>query len=172
MPTVEQLSAALSAEANLELSEALDRIRHCLRQLSDEQIWSRSRPDMNGVGNLLLHLSGNLRQWIVAGLGGEADVRHRSSEFTEQGPIPRAELQSRLEEAVRTTQETLLRMTPDEWFRTRRIQGFDVSGMHALWHTVPHFRGHTQEIVHQTRELLGPAYQFAWQPATVEQGAP
>ena len=53
----------------------------------------------------------------------------------------------------------------------RRIQGFDVTGVAAIFDSVPHFRGHTQEIVHMTRLQLGDAYRFAWTPTTSEQGA-
>jgi Protein of unknown function (DUF1572) len=63
------------------------RIKHCLGQLTDEQIWWRSHPSLNSIGNLILHLCGNVRQWIVAGLGSAADSRNRSAEFSERGPI-------------------------------------------------------------------------------------
>jgi len=73
------------------LTKALDRIKHCLGQLTDEQIWRRESDAMNSIGNLILHLCGNLRQWIVAGIGAEKDVRQRPKEFSERGPIPKAE---------------------------------------------------------------------------------
>ena len=59
--------------AEADFTDALERIKHCFGQLTDEQVWGRSRPDMNSVANLLLHLTGNVRQWIVGGLGGAAD---------------------------------------------------------------------------------------------------
>jgi len=67
----------------------LPRIVRCLEELSREQIWWRANPASNSVGNLVLHLTGNVRQWIISGLGGEPDNRQRDQEFTERGPLPR-----------------------------------------------------------------------------------
>jgi hypothetical protein len=169
--SADELAAAVGRAANDEMNDALKRIRHCVDQLSDEQVWSRDGPAMNSIGNLILHLGGNVRQWIVAGMGGTADIRNRPTEFAERGPIAKAELQRRLEGAVTEATAVLARQTADDWLRTRRIQGYEVTGLEALLNTVPHFRGHTQEIVHMTRQLLGDAYQFAWRPQTPEQGA-
>ena len=98
--TPDELAAAIGAEAANELTSALARIKHCLSQLSDEQVWWRSRPSLNSIGNLILHRCGNLRQWIVAGLGGAADLRDRPAEFCEPGPIPQDELRRKLEAVV------------------------------------------------------------------------
>ena len=109
---------------------------------------------------------------LVAGLGGAADVRHRPSEFSERGPIALAELVGRLDDVVREATAALARLSPEQLLQTHRIQGFDVSGLAAIFHSVPHFRGHAQEIVHLTRSQLGEAYRFAWTPQSAEQGAP
>jgi uncharacterized damage-inducible protein DinB len=170
--TADELAAAVGDEAAHELAKALEKIEHCLGQLSDEQVWERPRPSLNSVGNLLLHLCGNLRQWVVAGLGGAPDVRDRPAEFAERGPIPREELRRRLREAVEEARKVLQRQTARQWLEVRRVQGFEVTGLGALFDSVPHFRGHTQEIVHMTRALLGDAYRFHWRPTTPEEGAP
>lgn len=167
--SLDVLAAALGTEAGNELGNALSRIRHCLGQLSDEQIWQRPRDEMNSVGNLVLHLCGNLRQWIVIGLGGGEDRRDRPAEFAERGRIARAELLSRLDGVVVDARVVLANMTAAELLRPRRIQGFDLTGVGAIFDSVPHFRGHTQEIVHMTRFMLGDAYQFQWTPQTPEQ---
>ncbi len=73
MINADKLAAAVGAEAANEMTSALGKIKHCLGQLSDEQVWRRSQPSLNSIGNLILHLCGNLRQWIVAGLGGVED---------------------------------------------------------------------------------------------------
>jgi hypothetical protein len=171
-PTTDQLAAAVVAAANQELSKALDRITHCLDQLTDEQIWQRSSESMNSIGNLILHLCGNLRQWMVSGIGGVPDVRQRPGEFAARGPIPKLELMRRLNEVVAQTRDALTKASAQELLRPRCIQGFNVNGLEAIFDAVPHFRGHTQEIVHMTRALLGAAYQFAWTPTTPQEGSP
>jgi hypothetical protein len=71
--TADDMAAFVGTEAAHELESALERINHCLGQLNDEQVWRRSKPSLNSIGNLILHLCGNVRQWIVAGLGGATD---------------------------------------------------------------------------------------------------
>ena len=113
-----------------------------------------------------------MRQWIVSGLGGAKDNRNRPAEFAEQGPVPKEELIRRLDAVVSEAKKALTGLTADQMVAARRIQGFDVTGLEAIFDSVPHFRGHTQEIIHITRSQLGEAYKFAWEPATIEQGAP
>jgi uncharacterized damage-inducible protein DinB len=170
--TADELAATVGTEAANELASAQERIKHCLGQLTDEQVWWRSRPFLNSIGNLILHLCGNLRQWIVAGLGGVPDGRNRPAEFSERGPIPKDELLRRLDAVVDEARAALARQTARQLLEARRIQGFDVTGLKAIFSSVPHFRGHTQEIINMTRLQLSDAYQFAWAPATPEEGAP
>jgi hypothetical protein len=170
--TTEELARAVTTAAAGELESALTRICHCVGQLDDEQVWRRARPSLNSVGNLLLHLAGNLRQWIVNGLQGTPDVRNRPGEFAEEGPIPRADLLDQLARTVAEAQAVLKSLSAEQLTSPRRIQGFELTGIVAIFDSVPHFRGHTQEIIRITRELLGDSYRFAWQPSTPEEGAP
>jgi uncharacterized damage-inducible protein DinB len=170
--TADELATAVGTEAAGELTKALDRIKHCLGQLSDEQIWRRPSESIHSIGNLILHLCGNLRQWIVSGLGGAKDVRDRPKEFSERGPFAKEELLQRLEAVVNEAKAVLARQTARQLLDARRIQGFDVTGLEAIFDSVPHFRGHTQEVIHMTRYLVGDAYKFAWTPTMPEEGAP
>jgi uncharacterized damage-inducible protein DinB len=168
----DQLGAAFRREAMEELDQAVRKIHHCLDQLDEEQVWRRPREAMNSIGNLLLHLCGNVRQWIVSGVGGAEDIRDRPREFSERGPIAKAELLRRLDAVVADAQTAVAGATADELLRVRRIQGFEATGLRAILHAVAHFHGHTQEIIHLTRSQLGEAYRFDFVPATPEQGAP
>jgi len=168
----DDLSKSLTSEAFAELSNAWRKIQHCLAQLDDEQLWNRPNGDLNSTANLLLHLRGNLTQWILSGLGGAPDVRTRPQEFSERGPIPRDELIAGVEATIESVKRVLESLDSAELLRRRRIQGFDVSGTQAIFETVAHFRGHSQEIVHMTRRLLGDSYRFDFTPQTPEQGAP
>jgi hypothetical protein len=165
------LSQTLSHELSHELSDALGRVKHCLDQLTDAQVWWRPTEKMNSVGNLMLHLAGNVRQWIIAGVGVEKDERRRQAEFDERGPIPKVELWNKLESTVAEAKAALAKPDATEWQRVRRIQGFEVTGLGAALHSVSHFRGHTQEIIHLTRTILGDGYRYAFVPTTREQGA-
>jgi hypothetical protein len=164
------LSNLLAHELGDELDQALERIKHCLDQLSDAQVWQRQTEKMNSIANLMLHLAGNVRQWIIAGVGGASDERHRQAEFDDRSQLPKAELWRKLETTVGEAKAAMSRTAPGEWERRRRIQGFEVTGLGAAIHSVAHFRGHTQEIIHLTRMILGDAYRFAFIPNTKEQG--
>jgi hypothetical protein len=169
--TADELASAVGAEAGKELASALGRIKHCLNQLNDEQVWYRNQPSLNSIGNLILHLSGNVRQWIIAGVGGAVDIRHRPAEFAERGPVPKEELLRRLDAVVSEANEVLGKLSARQLLEARRIQGFDVTALAAIFNSTVHFWGHTQEIVHMTRLQLSDAYEFAWTPATPDQGA-
>src|SRR5262249_30576768 len=126
---VDELASAVGTEAAEELTNALSRIEHCLGQLNDKQVWWRSQPALNSIGNLLLHLCGNVRQWIVSGIGGASDIRHRTAEFAERGPIPKDDLVRRLEAVVEEAKRALSGLTARQLVEVRRIQSFDVTGL-------------------------------------------
>ena len=169
--TLESLSNAVGKEASDELDGALRKIKHCVNQLTDDQLWWRPSESMNSVANLLLHLCGNLRQWIVSGVGGNADVRERQKEFDERKSAPKTELMQQIEHVVAEAKTALFEISAEELLRVRRIQGFDVTGIQAIFESVAHFRGHTQEIVHMTRCQLGDSFEFDFVPTNTEQGA-
>lgn len=125
----------------------LPKIERCLTLLSDEQIWWRANPASNSIGNLLLHLSGNVRQWIVVGLGGAADTRDRDSEFAQREIIHREELLARLKQTLREADATLAAFEPAKLLETYRIQGLEVSALEATLHVVEHFSMHTGQII-------------------------
>jgi hypothetical protein len=168
----EEVALAFITAARQRLAESAAKIRHCLGQLSDVQLWWRPGESQNSIANLVLHLCGNVRQWIIAGCGTEADTRDRPREFAERGPLPRAELARRLDETVAGAEAVLAGLSAQDLLEGRRVQGFDTTILGAIMDSVPHFSGHTQEIVCLTRLQLGDAYQFRWVPATHEQGAP
>src|SRR4029077_8434606 len=80
--------------------EYLPKIERCLERLTDEQIWWRPNEQSNSIGNLLLHLSGNARQWIVCGVGGATDARDRDAEFAQRDRIARADLRALLQRTL------------------------------------------------------------------------
>ena len=92
----------------------LPRIERCLKLLTEDEIWWRPNESSNSAGNLALHLAGNVRQWIVSGLGGAPDHRVRDEEFAARGPVPRAKLIRGLRAAVSDACEIFKRLTDDD----------------------------------------------------------
>ena len=168
----EDVTAALSTEIRHCLAASLKRIKHCTDQLTDQQLWHRPSESANSIANLILHLCGNLRQWIISGVGGAPGVRDRPREFSQRGGIPKAELLKSLDDSTSEVDAVLAALSPEQLLESRRIQGFDVTVMGAIFDSIPHFQGHTQEIIHITRSLLGERYQFYFVPKTREEGAP
>lgn len=158
----EHLVSELTSEWCHLLVESLRKIEHCVSQLTQDQVWQRARPELNSVGNLILHLRGNLQQWGVAGILGSPDKRDRAAEFAEGQSNPSAALLQQLTEVVDRARSVIAGCTIDDLITSRQIQGFRVTGIQALSHTVNHFVGHTHQIVLLTRLFLGPAYQFHW----------
>lgn len=138
-----------------QIKTSLNRIDACVTRLTEEQIWLRHSENENAVGNLLLHLSGNVRQWIICGVGGDADHRDQDAEFTAQGGFTREQLLARLRDTV---QEACRVMEAVPVTRlTERIfpQGYNVTVMGAIYHVVEHFAGHAFQIILLTKLFTG-----------------
>ena len=142
----------------------LPRIVRCLEELSREQIWWRANPASNSVGNLVLHLTGNVRQWIISGLGGEPDNRQRDQEFTERGPLPRRVLVAGLRQTVEEACQVLRKLSATDLARRHTIQGFRVSGLEVTYHVAEHFSHHAGQIILITKMLAGRDLKFTHLP--------
>jgi uncharacterized damage-inducible protein DinB len=150
--SVESLFLKYSVE---KLREFLDRIEVCLGKLSDDQIWARGGQNENAIGNLVLHLSGNVRQWIICSLGDNPDHRDRDSEFAAQGGFRSAELSARLREAIDGAVGVISSLDTARLTRAYEIQNYRVSGLEAVYHVVEHFGQHTGQIIFATKMLTG-----------------
>jgi uncharacterized damage-inducible protein DinB len=143
----------------------LPRIIECLAQLSEEEIWWRPNAASNSVGNLLLHLCGNMRQWIISGLGGAADIRERDKEFAERGPIARDALRDELQRTVKESCAVLARMKPGDLTRRYRIQQYDVTGYQAAAQVEEHVAYHLGQIIYVTKLKRGKDLGFTRLPS-------
>ncbi|MFB3784782.1 MAG: DinB family protein [bacterium] len=142
------------------LEDYFPKILQCMDILPEEDLWWRPNLESNSVGNLMLHLSGNVRQWIVHGLGGEEDIRDRPAEFREQGPIPKAQLVALLEDALNDAGRVLDKFDLTRILEPRKIQGFDVTGLAAIFHVVEHFSQHLGQISYITKMRKAVDLQF------------
>ena len=138
----------------------LPKIERCLDQLDDERIWWRANPESNSVGNLVLHLCGNARQWIVSGLGGQKDNRLRDSEFAQFEVIPKSELAELLRNTLSDVEAVISRLDPTTVLDKRQIQGTEVDVLHAIFHVTEHFSMHTGQIILLTKMLAGKDLRF------------
>ena len=128
--------------------ENFPRLRKCLSELSEADIWYRPNIHSNSVGNLTLHLVGNIRQWIISGLLGNPDIRDRDKEFEEQGPLPTAHLLELLDQLEKELKEGLSGITPEELVRVRPVQVYKENGIAILVHVTEHFSYHVGQITY------------------------
>src|SRR2546421_8050149 len=105
----------------------LPKIRAAVERLTEEDTWWRPNKASNSVANLMLHLAGNIRQWIVSGVGGAPDVRDRPKELAERSGRPKGEVLETLRSAVRDADAVLAGLTAHKLVQPRRIQGFETN---------------------------------------------
>ena len=140
-------AATLIALSRRYLREYLTKIRLSVSVLDDRVVWARPNEQSNSIGNLMLHLAGNARQWIVSGVGGAPDVRDRQSEFDQRAPLPVTMLIDRLEQTISDVDRVLASLTPADLHTRRTIQASDVTVLEAIYHVVEHFSMHTGQII-------------------------
>lgn len=126
----------------------LPRLMHCLEQIPESDLWWRPNDVSNSIGNLVLHLSGNIRQWIVAAVGGEDFRRDRDAEFAARGPMPRSELAAILRSSLADVDRVLSGLSAESLLKQHHIQKYDVTGLQAVFHVVEHFSYHLGQILY------------------------
>lgn len=137
------------------IAEYWPRLRSCVAPLSQEQIWWRPNPASNSIGNLMLHLNGNVRQWLVAAFGHCQDRRDRPAEFAARGAVSGQSLTETLAETMQQAAAALARISRQDLLATYQIQGYTVSGLEAVYQVVEHFALHYGQIVYITKQLRG-----------------
>jgi hypothetical protein len=131
------------------------RLRSCVEPLTEKQVWWRPNEASNSIGNLILHLDGNVRQWLVASFNRQKDHRDRSTEFNAQGDISVAALLDQLGATIAASSQVLARLTPAELLAQYEIQGYTVSGLYAVYQVVEHFAMHYGQILYIAKNLTG-----------------
>jgi uncharacterized damage-inducible protein DinB len=126
----------------------MPKLLHCVEQMRDEDLWWRPNEVSNSVGNLILHLCGNLRQWIVSSIGGIEFQRDRNAEFTARGPIAKTELVANLKQVVDDVDKVLAALTTERLMARFKVQKYEVSTLQAVYHVVEHFGYHLGQILY------------------------
>jgi uncharacterized damage-inducible protein DinB len=152
----------LQESRRLLLTDYLTKIERCLEHLSNEQVWARPNEASNSIGNLMLHLCGNVRQWIIGGVGNRPVERHRQQEFDERRQLPARELLARLQSTLAEADAVLGDLGPETLLTMRAIQGYDVTVLGAVYHVVEHFSMHTGQIIVITKMVTARDLQL-WQ---------
>jgi uncharacterized damage-inducible protein DinB len=135
------------------VQESMMKLQSCLDKLTLEQIWYRPNENTLSIGNTLLHLNGNVRQYILAGLAGGEDTRQRSKEFSERSVISKEDLLNPLKKTMQEVDQYLDKLDIDELTIVRPVQCFDESGVGILIHVVEHFSYHVGQVVYITKML-------------------
>lgn len=153
-------SAFIRCARDFLLGDYLPKIERCLEKLTDEQIWWRANEESNSIGNLILHLCGNARQWIVSGVGSQRDERIRDAEFAQREVITRDELLNLLRSTLTEVETTLRTLDPAKVLDRRQIQGHDVDVLEAIFHVTEHFSMHAGQIFLLTKLLTATDLRF------------
>ncbi len=164
--------AFVAHSAKLLRDEFFPRIRIAVEQLTDEQVWWRPNEASNSIGNLILHLCGNVTQWMIGGVGNLPHTRERQKEFDERSLIPQQELLTTLRTTIDKAEEVLKDLDASTLNERRMIQGNDVTVLQAIYHVVEHFSMHTGQILMLSKiitardlklyEFLGGAAKKRW----------
>ena len=136
------------------LGQYWPRMKECVAPLTGEQVWWRPNDASNSIGNLLLHLDGNVRQWLVDSFNKNDDQRDRPAEFAAHGGLSATDLLARLGAILDEAAKVLHRLTVEELLAPYEIQGYHVRGLDAVYQVVEHFGLHYGQIVYIAKSLL------------------
>lgn len=152
--------AFIDYAADFLLNDYLPKIERCLEKLTGEQIWWRANEESNSIGNLILHLCGNARQWIISGVASQPDTRIRDAEFEQRELIGRDELLTLLRSTLGEIDKVLRALDPATILDRRHIQGHDVDVLKAIFHVTEHFSMHTGQIIMLTKMITARNLRF------------
>ena len=122
-----------------------------MKQLDEKDIWLRHNEHVNSIGNIILHLCGNIRQYIISSLGGTPDIRERDLEFSTVGGFTKAELTEKWEDIILEAKTIISRADPENLLRRRVVQGTTHSGISIIIHVTEHYSYHTGQIIFLTK---------------------
>jgi uncharacterized damage-inducible protein DinB len=135
------------------LGQYWPRLRSAVESLTEDQVWSRPNASSNSIGNLILHLNGNMYQWLVASFNRLEDTRNRPAEFAETGSIPASTLLEKLEKTIEEAGAVLARLTEADLLARYEIQGYNVTGLDAVYQVIEHFAMHYGQILYITKMM-------------------
>ncbi|MBA4743923.1 MAG: DUF1572 family protein [Muricauda sp.] len=153
MDKEKQLQEELVWNAGYRMNESLRMIKICLEQLSEDEIWQKPNKSSNSIGNLILHLCGNITQYGIASIQNLEDSRQRDEEFSTVSGYTKAELVKKLEDTISDAKRAFYDAPLNELLRKRNVQGFNFSGVGNIIHVTEHLSYHTGQIALWTKIL-------------------
>jgi len=133
--------------------EGYSRITKCIAELSEDEVWYQHNKNSNSMGNLVLHLSGNVRQYVIAGIGQTKDVRNRDEEFKLSSRMDKAKLIKHIETTVNEAVAVVNELSQEQLTETRKVQGFDETVLSIIVHVIEHFSYHVGQITYFTKYI-------------------
>lgn len=136
------------------LEERYGMIARSLEKLPQDQLWVKPNASSNSMGNLVLHLCGNIRQYVISGLGGAEDIRERDQEFAENPGLTLDSILGQLRRTLDEVYEVIRESDESKLLQMRNVQGYEMNGVGILTHVVEHFSYHTGQIAFYTKLIL------------------
>tara|TARA_R110000823_G_scaffold152255_4_gene283190 strand:- start:392 stop:910 length:519 start_codon:yes stop_codon:yes gene_type:complete len=148
-----QLIEELVKNALYRMDESTRMIKKSLSDISEDEVWQKPNPSLNSIANLMLHLCGNISQYVISSLGETEDKRKRDAEFSVTDGLTKTELLKKLEDVVDTAKRVIFDAKPDQLVKVRSVQGFSFSGVGVIMHAVEHYSYHTGQIAFWVKQL-------------------
>jgi uncharacterized damage-inducible protein DinB len=137
------------------IEKSTPKIVECLSRLTEAQVWERPNEASNSIGNIVLHLCGNIRQYIIAGIADQADIRERDKEFFAKDGYTKEDLQQKLSDTLEKAIDVIKSIDESKLLRQKSIQGFTMTGIGAIVHVTEHYSHHVGQIIFWTKLLTG-----------------
>lgn len=148
-----EITAELLNHSTDRMQENTDKISTCFNELNDDEIWKLPNDSLSSVGNLILHLCGNIGQYAISSLGHRPDIRERDKEFAALQGFSKGQLLEKLVSTVNDAKSTILNCDEAELLRIRSVQGYSMSGIGIIVHVTEHYSYHTGQIIFWTKIL-------------------
>lgn len=148
-----QLKEELVKNALYRLDESTRMMQKSLAEVSEEEVWLKPNESLNSIANLILHICGNITQYLISSLGEAEDIRNRDIEFTSTEGLSKIELLTKLETTLDTAKRVIFDATQDQLLKIRSVQGFSFSGIGVIIHAVEHYSYHTGQIAFWVKQL-------------------
>lgn len=153
MTNEDKLAEELVKNALHRMDESTRMILKSLNDISEEEFWKKPNESLNSIGNLILHLCGNITQYIISSLGEIEDLRNRDIEFSVVNTADKKEVLNQLVHTVDTAKRVIFDTSVSQFLKVRSVQGFTFSGVGVIIHAVEHYSYHTGQIAFWVKQL-------------------